>query len=204
MLEVLQAGLERLDIEAEQSLCSAYIKYIELLAKWNTAYNLTAVKEPEAMLKRHVLDSLSVHAFIEGEHCLDIGTGPGLPGLILALAQSERQWTLLDSNVKKTRFLQHVKTQLNISNIEIVHSRAENFQNESRYSTIICRAFSSLGNFYSVSQHLLQDKGILLAMKADISEKEVSEVKGLIKHVEVNELDVPEEASKRCVVIMND
>lgn len=204
MLEALQAGLERLDIKAEQQLCSAYLRYIELLSKWNTAYNLTAVKGPEAMLKRHVLDSLSVHSFIEGDHCLDIGTGPGLPGLILALAQPDKHWTLLDSNVKKTRFLQHVKAQLNISNIDIVHSRADSFQNEDGYSTIICRAFSSLGDFYSASRHLLQDKGTLLAMKADISEKELSEVKTLIKHVEITDLNVPEETSKRCVVIMND
>ncbi len=204
MLEALQEGLERLDIQAEQPLCTAYLRYLELLAKWNKAYNLTAVKEPEAMLKRHVLDSLSVHTFIKGEQCLDIGTGPGLPGLILALAQPNKHWTLLDSNVKKTRFLQHVKAQLDISNIDIVHSRAENFQNENGYTTIICRAFSSLREFYSASHHLLQDKGKLFAMKADISEKELSEVKQLIKHVEINELNVPEETSKRCIVIMND
>lgn len=202
MLEALQAGLEKLDIKPEPSLCTAYLSYLELLAKWNKAYNLTAVKEPEAMLSRHILDSLSVHTFIKGEHCLDIGTGAGLPGLILALAQPEKHWTLLDSNIKKTRFLQHLKAQLNISNVDIIHSRIEELKTENGYSTIICRAFSSLADFYSASHHLLQDKGCLLAMKADLEEIELSDVKKLIKNVAINELHVPGETARRCVVIM--
>lgn len=204
MQALLETGLKGLGLEPEPSLCKAYLTYIELLAKWNKTYNLTAIKEPEAMLSRHVFDSLSVHTFIEGKRCLDIGTGAGLPGLMLALAQPEKHWTLLDSNQKKTRFLQHVKTQLNICNIDIIHSRSNVYQDEQGFDTIICRAFSSLCDFYSASHHLLKDAGKFLAMKADIKDAELKEVDSLIRHMDVKELNVPGETSRRCLVIMTD
>ncbi len=176
MLKELQAGLERLDIQAEQALCTAYLRYIELLAKWNTAYNLTAVKEPEAMLKRHILDSLTVHSFVEGEHCLDIGTGAGLPGMILALAQPEKHWTLLDSNQKKIRFLRHVVADLKINNVELVHGRIEAFKPANDFDTIICRAFAPLVRMLEQTQHLLTTENQLLAMKGKQVDTEIDEL----------------------------
>ncbi len=176
MLEALQAGLERLDIQAEQPLCTAYVRYIELLAKWNTAYNLTAVKDPEAMLNRHILDSLSVHSFIRGKYCLDIGTGPGLPGLILALAQPEKHWTLLDSNQKKIRFLRHVVAELNINNVELVHGRIEAFKPTKDFDTIICRAFAPLVRMLEQTGHLLTPDNQLLAMKGKQVKTEIDEL----------------------------
>jgi len=176
MLEALQAGLDRLDIKAEQPLCDAYLRYIELLVKWNTAYNLTAVKEPEAMLNRHILDSLSVHSFVEGKHCLDIGTGAGLPGMILAMAQPEKHWTLLDSNQKKLRFLRHVIVDLNINNVELVHGRIEAFKPSKEFDTIICRAFAPLLRMLEQTQHLLTAGNQLLAMKGRQVEAEIDEL----------------------------
>ena len=202
MLEKLKAGLQSLGLDFEEHVCDQYLSYIALLDKWNKTYNLTAVKQPEQMLERHVMDSLLVHNFIKGQRCLDIGTGAGLPGLILALAQPEKHWTLLDSNIKKTRFLQHVKAQLNISNIDIVHSRTENFQDEKRFETIICRAFSSLRDYYFTSNHLLKNGGELLAMKADIQDAELAEVKSLVQKIEIKELNLLDEKIKRCIVIM--
>lgn len=202
MLETLQAGLQRLDIKAGQPLCTAYLRYIELLAKWNTAYNLTAVKEPEAMLKRHILDSLSVHSFIEGEHCLDIGTGAGLPGMILALVQPEKHWTLLDSNQKKIRFLRHIITELNINNVELVHGRIEVFKPAREFNTIICRAFAPLVRMLEQTQHLLTTGNQLLAMKGRQVDAEVDE---LGKHeflIKLNDLALSgDDASAKLVQI---
>lgn len=202
MLETLQAGLERLDIKAEQPLCTAYLRYIELLAKWNTAYNLTAVKEPEAMLKRHILDSLSVHSFVEGEHCLDIGTGAGLPGMILALAQPEKHWTLLDSNQKKIRFLRHVVADLNINNVELVHARIEAFKPAKEFDTIICRAFAPLSRMLEQTQHLLTTENQLLAMKGKQVDAEIDELGQHEFLIKLNDLALSgNEASAKLVQI---
>ena len=195
MLEALQAGLERLDIQAEKALCRDYLRYIELLAKWNVAYNLTAVKEPEAMLNRHLLDSLSVHSFVKGEHCLDIGTGAGLPGMILALAQPEKHWTLLDSNQKKIRFLRHVIAELTIDNVELVHVRIEEFKPAKEFDSIICRAFAPLARMLEQTQHLLTTKNQLLAMKGKQVETEIEELGSNEFLIKLNDLALSGEES---------
>lgn len=176
MLDKLKAGLVRLGLDPEQQPCSQYLTYIALLHKWNQSYNLTAVKQPEQMLTRHVLDSLSVLSFIKGQHCLDIGTGPGLPGMILALALPNTSWTLLDSNQKKVRFLRHVKVELGISNVEIVQSRAESYKAEKNFDTIICRAFAPLNRLLELSQHLITKDNQLLAMKGKQVSDEIDEL----------------------------
>ncbi len=156
------------------------------------------------MVVRHVLDALSIHEYIYGTHCLDVGTGAGIPGLLLALAQPDKNWTLLDSNQKKIRFLRHVKAQLNIENISIVQARVETHKEEAGYSSIVCRAFSSLVDFVRSSRHLLADGGRMLAMKAEISEEELSRVSDLVKNLELVKLQTSEPDSRRCLVIMTD
>ncbi|MEM6998215.1 MAG: 16S rRNA (guanine(527)-N(7))-methyltransferase RsmG [Pseudomonadota bacterium] len=176
MLDELKAGLRLLNIEPSQRLCSTYLSYIELLIKWNKTYNLTAIKEPEAILYRHVLESLTVLNFIEGKHCIDIGTGAGLPGMILALALPETKWVLLDSNQKKTRFLIHVKAELSIENVEIIHDRVESYQAQNHFDTVICRAFAPLNRLIDLTQHLLTENNQLLAMKGKQAEDEIKEL----------------------------
>ena len=176
MLGKLKTGLESLGLDPEQHPCDQYLTYIAVLHKWNQSYNLTAVKHPEDMLVRHVLDSLSVLSFIEGHDCLDIGTGPGLPGLILALALPETRWVLLDSNQKKTRFLRHVKAELGMDNVDIIQSRAESFKPESDYDTVICRAFAPLNRLLELSKHLITESNQLLAMKGKQARREIDEL----------------------------
>ena len=176
MQDQLTAGLERLGLDPEQQPCSQYLAYIELLNKWNKTYNLTAIKQPEQMLSRHVLDSLSVFSFIKGKHCLDVGTGAGLPGMILAMAQPEICWTLLDSNHKKVRFLRHVKAELKIGNVEIVQSRIESFKPEMDFDTVICRAVAPLTRLLEQTMHLLTPDNQLLAMKGEKVEDEIEQL----------------------------
>jgi 16S rRNA (guanine527-N7)-methyltransferase len=195
MQDLLKTGLERLGIEPNPSLVDNYLKYIELLAKWNKAYNLTAVKEPEAMLKRHVLDSLSVLTFIQGPRCLDVGTGPGLPGMILAMAQPDIHWSLLDSNQKKIRFLRHLKVELDIGNVDIIQSRIEDFKPEAIFDTVICRAFAPLNRMLKQTQHLIYPGNQLLAMKGKQAKAEIEQLDGGDFLIKLNNLQLSDEES---------
>ena len=175
---LLLKGCERLGYEPADKL-TLYLRYTELLLKWNKVYNLTAVVEPEAIIERHILDSLSVLPFIQGRTCLDIGTGPGLPGMILAIALPQTNWVLLDSNHKKTRFLRHVIAELGISNVELEQSRAELYKPEHDFNTITCRAFAPLDRLLEWSQHLITKHNQLLAMKGKQAKNEID---NLSKH----------------------
>ncbi|MCG8377911.1 MAG: 16S rRNA (guanine(527)-N(7))-methyltransferase RsmG, partial [Proteobacteria bacterium] len=141
---------------------------------------------------------------IKGNYCIDVGTGAGLPGLILAIAQPARHWVLLDSNQKKLRFIQHVKAKLNIKNVDIVHARVELFQPDDIYDSVICRAYTSLYDFYMSCRHLVKVGGELLAMKAKLSEEELSAVKSLVNSVVIKKLTVPNIEATRSLVIMSD
>lgn len=176
MLDLLKKGLEGLGLDPEQQPCSQYLAYIEILSKWNKSYNLTAIKQADQMLSRHVLDSLSVASFIKGKRCLDVGTGAGLPGMILALAQPEKHWTLLDSNQKKVRFLRHVKVELNIDNVEIVQARVEEFKPDQAFDTVICRAVAPLTRLLEQTKHLITQDNQLLAMKGKQFSDELDEL----------------------------
>ena len=188
MLEKLKTGLQSLGIEPEQKVCDQYLSYIDLLQKWNKTYNLTAIKEPELMLERHVLDSLSVHSFIGGQNCIDIGTGPGLPGMILAIAQPEKNWVLLDSNQKKTRFLNHVKAELELGNVQVIHSRSESYKPEKDFDTLICRAFAPLNRMLVQCQHLINEHNQLLAMKGKQAQEEIDELGEHQFHIKLHNL----------------
>lgn len=191
MQDIIQTGLTRLGLPSDDALCQNYQTYIELLTKWNKTYNLTAIKGEEAMLNRHVFDSLSVYAYIEGGHCLDVGTGAGLPGLILAMAQPDKEWVLLDSNQKKLRFIQHVKTTLAIKNVEIVHARAEAYRPDKGFDTVICRAFTSMPDYIAMVKHVCHVDSCILAMKGAKAEEEQASIKNLCQTSEVIVLDVP-------------
>ena len=151
-------------------------QYVELLLRWNKVYNLTAVRDPEQILPLHLWDSLSVVPFIEAESCLDVGSGAGLPGIPLAIMRPTQQFTLLDTNGKKTRFIQQATLELGLTNIQVVQVRVEQWQPKQKFAAIISRAFASLADFVTVSGQHLQAAGRLYAMKGRYPDTEIAEL----------------------------
>ena len=202
LIRHLHQGLTELGLDPQCCPCEAYLEYIDLLTKWNRAYNLTGVRDKERMIHVHVLDSLAVLPYIRGEQCLDVGTGAGLPGFILALAQPDKKWTLLDSNGKKIRFLRQLLFEMKIENVEIVHSRAEKFLSSVAYSSIISRAFGTLDAYYRAVEHLLLPGTRTLAMKGRLPDEELQQVAGWKGSVSVEALQVPGIRTHRSLVVL--
>lgn len=162
----LTEGAKRLSISLDDARKERLLGYLGLLIKWNKAYNLTAVRNPDEMVSRHLLDSLSIMPFIGDEpRWLDVGSGGGMPGIPLAILHPEKQITVLDSNGKKTRFLTQVKIELGLDNLQVVHSRVEAFQPDLPFNGIVSRAFSSLEDFTNWTRHLGDGQTRWLAMK---------------------------------------
>jgi len=165
--EELKQGALQLGIDVSETQQDQLLAYLALLNKWNKAYNLTAVRDPAEMVSRHLLDSLSVVPQAEqgGARWLDVGSGGGMPGIPLAILFPRRNFTLLDSNGKKTRFLTQVKLELKLANVEVVHSRVEEFTPAQPFTDITSRAFSSLEDFATWTRHLSDLETRWLAMK---------------------------------------
>jgi 16S rRNA (guanine527-N7)-methyltransferase len=163
--EELSQGARELGVDLSEVQHEKLLGYLALLIKWNKAYNLTAVRDPDEMVSRHLLDSLSVVPYIQGERQLDVGSGGGMPGIPLAILFPDMNVTCLDSNGKKTRFLTQVKLELKLDNLEVIHSRAEAFQPEQPFTGIISRAFSSLEDFTQWTRHMGDTQTRWLAMK---------------------------------------
>lgn len=166
-VDELKQGATLLGVDLSDAQQEQLLAYLALLNKWNKAYNLTAVRDPAEMVSRHLLDSLSVAPHVEqsGSRWLDVGSGGGMPGIPLAILYPERRFTLLDSNGKKTRFLTQVKLELKLDNVDVVHSRVEQFEPEQAFTGITSRAFSSLADFANWTRHLGNSDTYWLAMK---------------------------------------
>ena len=191
---ILRKGLEQLSIEASQHQYDQWLAYIHLLAKWNRAYNLSAVKKLDDMVKRHLLDSASVLPAWQHSHLnrvIDVGTGAGLPGIVMAIANPEANITLLDSNGKKTRFLFQVKTALKLDNIDIQNMRVESFQSEHKFDMVISRAYASLSDMVNSTSHLLEKNGQWWAMKGIYPEQEIATLPDNAKIASAQSLNVP-------------
>lgn len=189
--QLIEKGLAALHLAEPPGLAGVLADYLELLAKWNETYNLTAVRVPEEMVTRHVLDSLVVLPFIGEERTLDVGTGPGLPGLLLAMARPGQRFVLLDSAGKKTRFVEHAATRLGLGNVEVVQARAEDHEDEEGFAVVLSRAFSSVGDFIRLAGHLARPGGRLLAMKGALPEAELAELPAGWALQGVHKLTVP-------------
>ena len=158
----LDTGLDALGLD--RALAAPLLDYLALLLRWNRTYNLTAIRDPDAMVTRHLLDSLAMHPYVQPGALADLGTGPGLPGIPLAIAKPELQVTLVESNGKKARFLREAVRQLKLGNARVAESRAEALAEPGAYTQITARALDTLDGIVAVGGHLLAPHGRLLAM----------------------------------------
>ncbi|OGI48675.1 MAG: hypothetical protein A2151_07250 [Candidatus Muproteobacteria bacterium RBG_16_65_34] len=197
----LHEGLQAMGLELPAPARTQLIALLRLLEKWNRSYNLTAVRDPEQMVPRHLLDSLAVLPYLKGPSILDIGTGAGLPGLPLALARPDLGFTLLDSNLKKIRFVRQAVRELDIKNVEIAHARVEKFHPERKFDTLIARAFASIAALLEAAGRLCAPDGRFLAMKGVFPQAELAAI-GAEYRAEVKALVVPGLDAARHVVII--
>lgn len=178
------------------------VSYVTLLDKWNSAYNLTSVRDPQEMLIKHVLDSLVVAPHLTGDNFIDVGTGPGLPGVLLAIYYPDKQFTLLDSLGKRIRFLNQVKLQLRLNNVTPLQSRVEEHQLVQGYDGVISRAFASLNDMLSWCKHLPAVNGQFFAMKGAAVQEEIAALPDFVKVIAIKNLQVPELDAQRHLVIL--
>jgi 16S rRNA (guanine527-N7)-methyltransferase len=204
--KLLAAELERGSIALGLSLTEnqrgQLLEYLVLLEKWNRAYNLTAVRDPALMLSKHLLDSLAIAGQLTGNRLIDVGTGAGLPGIPLAIVYPEREFHLLDSNGKKTRFLFQVKTTLSLDNITVHQQRVESFAPVEPFDVVLSRAFASLLDMVSGCSHLLAGGGRFLAMKGNYPEQELISIADMCRVDSVEPIAVPGLSEQRHLVAM--
>jgi 16S rRNA (guanine527-N7)-methyltransferase len=170
--DLLVEGLHRMSLNLSDQMIDQLMAYLNLIEKWNRVYNLTAIRERDEMIKLHFLDSLSILNHVEIENVLDVGSGAGFPGIVLAITKPELKVTVMDSVNKKTTFMQQVKSELSLTNLNVVNARVEEYQPTILFDSVITRAFSSVQNMLSMTQHILQKDGAWLAMKSkDVKEE---------------------------------
>jgi 16S rRNA (guanine527-N7)-methyltransferase len=194
------SGLASLQCKASDQQRDTLKQYVALLQRWNKTYNLTAIRDPWQMIPLHIFDSLATAPYILGTHCLDVGSGGGLPGIPLAIMQPQRAFTLLDTNGKKTRFMQQAAIELGLNNINIVQTRVENWQPQKKFDTIISRAFASVVDFIDTSSCHLSRNGQILAMKGQFPESELSSLPNEFIVEYSKTLLIPEVSGERCLI----
>ena len=197
--QVLADGLTELGLSLDTRQQSLLLDYVALLHKWNRAFNLTAVRDPLQMVYRHLLDSAVILPWLSDADTLDVGTGPGLPGMVLAIARPEQQFTLLDSNGKTTRFVRQAVRELGLENVEVVQARVEQYRNAS--AQVVSRAFASLPDMLALVGHLLAPQGRILAMKGALTDLEMAGITAPWQ-AETEILHVPGVAEPRHLVVI--
>lgn len=195
-------GCEELGIRLPGEACRRLSEYLILLERWNRAYNLTAVRAPEAMVVRHLLDSLSILPWLQGPRVLDVGSGAGLPGIPLAIVRPNDRFWLLDSNGKRTRFLVQASAELRLNNVSVVRGRVEEYRPETLFNSVVSRAFATLADLVADAGRLCAPDGRLLAMKGVFPDDELARLPAGYAVVDVYPLRVPSLDAERHLVHM--
>lgn len=202
MLNKLSRLLNEAGISLSDHQKNQLVAYVDMLHKWNKAYNLTSVRDPNEMLVRHILDSIVVAPSLEGERFIDVGTGPGLPGIPLSIVRPDAHFTLLDSLGKRVRFLRQVQHELALTNITPVQSRVEDFPAEPPFDGVISRAFASLTDMVTWCHHLPGEAGRFYALKGQLPEEEIAQLPAPFNVESVVPLKVPQLEGERHLVII--
>jgi 16S rRNA (guanine527-N7)-methyltransferase len=187
----LEAYLAAINLPATAEQKKQLIDFVGMLNKWNKAYNLTSVRDPEAMLIRHIMDSLVVSKHLQGERFIDVGTGPGLPGIPLAIMNPDKTFVLLDSLGKRIRFQKQVAFELGIHNISSVESRVEAYQPEQKFDGVLSRAFASIQDMLTWCHHLPTENGQYYALKGQLNDEEMQQIPAGFVVKDIIELKVP-------------
>jgi 16S rRNA (guanine527-N7)-methyltransferase len=198
--DLLLAGARELEVPLGAQQVAKLLALIDELESANAEFNLTAIRDRAGMLRKHVLDSLSVQAFLDGGRVADIGTGAGFPGLPLAIANPARRFVLIEATGKKARFVERAASHLELDNVQVVNARAEGYRPFERFDIVLARALSSLADFVAYAGHLCAPGGRLLAMKGKRPEEEISALPKSFRLVAVHRVKIPGLDDERHIV----
>ena len=198
----LDSLLAQANIQVSEQQKDQLIELVNLLNKWNKAYNLTSVRDPQEMLVKHILDSLVVSPYLQGDRFIDVGTGPGLPGLPLAIINPDKQFVLLDSLGKRVSFIRNAVLKLRLTNVTPVLSRVEEYHPEEKFDGVLSRAFASLKDMTEWCHHLLSSDGLFYALKGIYHQEEVQNLNDIFTVEKVVSLDVPTLVGERHLVLL--
>lgn len=203
LMRMLKEGVQALQLDLSEHQLTQLMDYLALLSKWNSVYNLTAVRDPAQMVMQHLLDSLAVvPAFADARCVLDVGAGGGLPGIVLAVARPDIKVSLIDTVQKKTAFLTQVKAELGLANVAVYNARVEQLQVQHKFDTITSRAFAELADFVTWSSHLLEEGGRFIAMKGVLPTEEIARLPAGWSVAEARSLQVPGLGAERHLVFI--
>lgn len=204
LTETLNQDFARLskdvDLEISPQQQDLLIKFVLLLHKWNKAYNLSSVRDPQEMLVKHIFDSIVVSPHLKGRHFADVGTGPGLPGIPLAIMHPDRHFTLIDSLGKRIRFIKQAMHELGISNVTPIQSRVEKVKPEKLFDGVLSRAFASLNDMLHWCEHLAGEQGMFLALKGQLKDDEINQIPAQFTLVQSVPLLIPSLVGERHLV----
>lgn len=201
LTQQLKILLKETQLELTDQQITSLVDYVELLNKWNKTYNLTSVRDPKDMIIKHVMDSLMVGPLLKGENFIDVGTGPGLPGIPLSIAYPDKNFVLLDSLGKRITFLKQVIYQLSLKNVTPVQSRVEKYQPEKPLDGVLSRAFSSLSDMVTWCNHLVsKDHGKFLALKGQFPQEEIDNLPDNIQMLKSHTIIVPQLNAERHLI----
>jgi len=190
MKMLLTQALKENSLSLSGAVQQKLLRYLALLQTWNRVFNLTTITDPREMIYLHLIDSLVMSPYLQGIRLLDVGSGAGLPGIPLAIAHPDQQWTLLDKSSKKTRFLTQAAAELELAKVSVIHHRCEDFQPPAGFDSILSRAFGTIRMFAETTVHLLAPDGILIAMKGKYPQEELADVPAAFTVEDVIRLDI--------------
>ena len=201
----LAEGASQIGLDLSEAQCDTLLDYAALIRKWNQTHNLTTIDDPAKMLTHHLLDSLSIARFVFGNRCLDIGSGAGLPGMVMALAYPEQHWTLVESRTKKASFLREAKIRCKAENVTVIATRIEDYRPPENFDTLASRAVSTVADLISMTGHLHHPILRLISMKGIYPEEELSALTPRQRETtEVFPVSVPGLAAHRHIVVVTD